>query len=91
MLFRSGSGITSARPPIDGYVIQDSSSTIGVSTAEVQKYLSDSSTSLSNENELRNFKVIAGARWFSNVSYVTTELPHNLKVGSTVKITNIKS
>jgi len=87
----AGSGITSARPPIDGYVIQDSSSNIGVTTTEVQKYLSETSATLSNENELRNYKIIAGARWGSDVSYVTTELPHNLKVGAKVKINNIIS
>jgi hypothetical protein len=87
----SGTGITSARPPVDGYVIQDSSSNIGVTTTEVQKYLSETSATLSNENELRNFMIIAGARWESNLSYIATELPHNLKVGTKVKINNITS
>lgn len=87
----AGTGITSARPPVDGYVIQDSNYNIGITTTEVQKYLSETSATLSNQNELRNFRIIAGARWESNLSYITTELPHNLKVGAKVKINNIIS
>ena len=87
----AGSGITSARPPIDGYVIQNSSSNIGVTTTEVAKYFAETPTTLSNEIELRNFKIISDAKWDGNISYFTTELPHNLKTGARVKISNVKS
>jgi hypothetical protein len=87
----AGTGITSARPPIDGYVIQSSSSNIGITTTEVEKYFAETPATLSNENELRNFQIIADARWNGSVSYITTELPHNLKVGAKVKLSNIKS
>ena len=87
----AGTGISSARPPIDGYVIQNSSSNIGITTTEVAKYFSETSTILSNETELRNFRIIADAKWNGSVSQFTTELPHNLRPGSRVKISNIKS
>jgi len=87
----AGSGITSARPPIDGYIIQNSNTNIGITTSEVSKYFSETTATLSDENELRNFRIIANARWESNLSYITTELPHNLKVGARIKLSNIKS
>jgi hypothetical protein len=87
----AGTGISSARPPIDGYVIQDSGTTIGITTTEVQKYLSETSATLNNDSELRNFKIISGARWNNNLSYLTTELPHELKAGAKVEIKNIVS
>lgn len=79
---------TIARPPIEGYVIQEASSGIGTGTDEIQKYFSSSATLL-NSNELRNFNFIAGATWSSNAVTITTELPHNLSIGSEVEIQNI--
>ena len=46
----SGSGITSARPPIDGFIIQESGDTSGATNAEVQSYFSPTTVSLSNVN-----------------------------------------
>ena len=87
----TGSGITTARPPIDGYVLQESSDVTGVSNTEVSKYFSPNPVSLSNLNEQRNFNFIANAHWDSNAGYILSELPHNLKVGSEVLIENVIS
>ena len=87
----AGTGISSARPPVDGYVIQESSNVIGATDSEVASYFSPSTVSIGNENQQRNFKFIAGAHWASNVANILTELPHNLKVGSQVIINNIVS
>jgi len=87
----SGSGITSARPPVDGYILQDSSDVTGATDAEVASYYSPTTVSLGNLNEQRNFRFIAGARWASNTAHILTELPHDLKVGSQVEINKIVS
>jgi len=87
----AGTGITTARPPIDGFIIQESSDTTGASDAEVAKYFSPTPVSLSDVNEQRNFKFIANAHWDSNTGYFLSELPHNLKIGSEVLIENVKS
>jgi hypothetical protein len=79
---------TVARPPLEGYVIQEANSGIGTGTAEIQKYFASSATLL-NSTELRNFNFIAGATWSSNAVTVTTELPHYLSVGSEVIIQNV--
>ncbi len=80
-----------ARPPLDGYVIQESSSTIGLTTSEVESYSSVIPLTLSNQTQLRNFRIIANAEWSSNTAKYTTELPHDLSVGSEVEILNVKS
>ena len=86
----SASGITVARPPSDGYIIQESNTGIGETDTEVQTYFG--SGSLSNINQQRNFSIIADATWDSSSSInVTTELPHNLSVGSEVELVNITS
>ena len=84
----SNSGIN-ARPPSDGFIVQESNSSIGITTAEVQTYFG--SGSLSNVNEQRNFRLIAGATWDGTNASIVTELPHNLSVGSQVELFNIKS
>tara|TARA_Y100000356_G_scaffold72567_1_gene59839 strand:+ start:327 stop:6194 length:5868 start_codon:yes stop_codon:yes gene_type:complete len=87
----SGSGISSARPPIDGYVIQESGDTTGATDTEVAKYFSASSSTLNNVSELRNFKFISNATWSGGTATFETELPHNLSVGSVVEIKNVTS
>jgi len=87
----SGSGITSARPPIDGFVIQESGDTSGATNAEVQTYFSPTTVSLSNVSEQRNFKFISNATWDGSFAYYQTELPHNLSVGSVVEVLNVTS
>ena len=87
----AGTGITSARPPIDGYIIQESGSTTGAIDGEIQTYYSTSTATLNNINQQRNFKFIANARWDTNAAYILSELPHNLSVGAEVQLQNITS
>lgn len=86
------SGIATARPPVDGFIVQESSNVIGKTDEEVQKeWASDSITVLSNESELRNQHIIAAAEWSSDLAYFVAEKPHELSVGSYVKINNVTS
>jgi hypothetical protein len=80
---------TVARPPSDGFIIQESNTTTGATNGEIQTYFGTGS--ITNVNEQRNFKFIANAVWGSNIVDVTTELPHNLTVGSQVEVLNITS
>ena len=73
-----------ARPPIAGFVLQESSTTIIDSTAVI-------TDPLTNSIELKNPKIITGASYSSPVITITTELPHNLNSGDTVNIQNITS
>jgi len=85
------SGGTVAREPLDGYIIQESNTSIGSTDAEIQTYFS--SGTLGNVNQQRNFRFISHANWSSGTSKanILTDLPHNLSVGSEVEIYNIKS
>jgi len=82
---------TNARPPSDAFVLQESNTSIGATTGEIQTYFGTGS--IGNVNQQRNFRFIADARWFSgsNSANFTTELPHNLSIGSEVEILNTKS
>jgi hypothetical protein len=82
------SGAT-ARPPSDGFIIQESNTTTGATDSEIQTYFGTGS--ITNVNEQRNFKFIATALWSGNVATIRTELPHNLSVGSQVEILNVIS
>lgn len=84
----SNSEIT-ARPPTEGFIIQESSTSIGSTSGEIQTYFGNGS--IGNVNAQRNFKLIAGASWSSNIANIVTELPHNLSIGSQVKLIQIKS
>ena len=87
----ASAGVTSARPPLDGFVIQESSTTIGSSNAEVAIPFSPTTVSLSNENEMRNFRIISNASWDGTFAYFGTELPHELSIGSQVSVLNVVS
>ena len=78
-----------ARPPADGYVVQESNTSIGSTDGEITTYFGTGS--LANENQQRNFRFIADAHWDGNNVYVTTELPHDLTQGSQVEINNVTS
>ena len=78
-----------ARPPSDGFILQESNTSIGATDAEVQSYFG--SGTLTNENQLRNFRIVADASWSGTDISVQTELPHNLTVGSQVELVNVKS
>ena len=83
------SGSIVARPPSDGFVLQESNTSIGSTNSEIQTYFG--SGSLNNTNEQRNFKFIADAEWTGSVAKIATELPHRLQVGSQVELRNIRS
>ena len=87
----ASAGVTSARPPLDGFIIQESSTTIGASNAEVAIPFSPTTVSISNENEIRNFRIISNASWDGTYAYFNTELPHELSIGSQVSILNVVS
>ena len=87
----AGSGITSARPPIDGFVLQESNDTTGASDTEVASYFSPTSVSLSNVTENRNPRFVSNATWDGTNAYYTTEIPHDLSVGSVVEVVKITS
>ncbi len=75
-----------ARPPLDGYVIQNSNDTL-LGENEIASYFG--SQSLENISDLRNPKYISDITWSLGESTVSTELDHNLIVGSEVKISNV--
>jgi len=87
----ASAGVTSARPPLDGFIIQESSTTIGASNAEVAIPFSPTTVSISNENQLRNFRIISNASWDGTYAYFNTELPHELSIGSQVSVLNVVS
>lgn len=87
----ASAGVTSARPPLDGFIIQESSTTIGSSNAEVAIPFSPTTVSISNENEIRNFRIISNASWDGTYAYFNTELPHELSIGSQVSVLNVVS
>ena len=81
------------RSPEDSFVLQESSSTVGFSNAEVAKFKSITPAVLSNTSELRNPRLISGTVWDGIVGLATftTEIPHELSVGSKIQIFNIVS
>jgi len=78
-----------ARPPIDGFIIQESNTSIGSTNDEVGTYFGTGN--LNHVNENRNFRFVAGANWGSNIGNILTELPHELSIGSLVELVDIKS
>jgi hypothetical protein len=80
-----------ARPPLDGYIIQESNNVIASTNTEVAKYFNPSGATLTNSTELRNFRFISGAEWSGTTAKINTELPHDLTVGAEVEIINVKS
>ena len=76
------------RPPLEGYVIQESSSS-KLSSVDIQKYFSNAAVSLVTSDELRNPHYISDVKWSSGYATVYTEIPHNLSVGSKVEIVNV--
>jgi len=78
-----------ARPPTEGFVLQESGTSIATQDAEIQTYFG--SGSLSNENQQRNFRFVSSVNWTGGTANVTTELPHNLTSGSEVQLNQITS
>lgn len=73
------------RPPVDGFVIQESNTTSGLSDSELQ------ATTLGSVSDRRNYKIISNATYLSGIATVTTETPHKLTIGSEIEIVNVKS
>ena len=86
----SNASIT-ARPPLDGYVFQQSNTSIGATDAEVGFLYNPTAQTLSDSTQLRNPRHIADASWSSNTANIITEIPHDLTIGSEVEILNITS
>jgi hypothetical protein len=82
---------TVARPPTEGFVIQESNSTIGATDTEIASQFNPTTNTLTTPLQLRNQKLIANAVWSNETATYTSELPHNLSIGSYVEIKNIKS
>ena len=80
---------TVSRPPVEGFILQESGSSTGISDSDIQTYFGTGS--LTNKNDQRNFRFISNATWSNNVATITTELPHDLKVGSEIELVNVKS
>jgi len=87
----STSGITSARPPVDGYVIQQSNSTGAKTDAEAAALYSPTVKTISNVEDLRNPSYISTCTYSGSTVTVDTERPHNVKTGFTVKLVNVTS
>jgi hypothetical protein len=77
-----------ARPPGDGFILQESNSATGSTDAEIQTYFNSGTI---DANQQRNFRFISGASWTPNTAKISTELPHNLKVGAQVELVNVTS
>lgn len=76
-----------ARPPVDGFILQESNNIVGFGENEISQ-LYNNSGSIS-ATALRNPKFIASASWSSNVVTIRSELPHGLKIGDQVEIVNV--
>jgi len=87
----SGVGITSARPPRTSFVLQESNDVTGSTNSEVALQYNPSSVSMSNSAQMRNFRFISNAEVDGSNLNFTTEVPHGLRSGSTVKINNVTS
>jgi len=81
------------RPPEDAFIMQESGTTSGFTNPEIAKFKSIAPVVLSNTSELRNPRFISNANWDGNVGLAsfTTEVPHELSVGSKVQIFNVVS
>ena len=78
-----------AKPPSDGFIVQESNTSIGSTDGEIQTYFGTGS--LTNENQQRNFRFISGVTQNGFDVTVKTELPHDLSVGSQVELVNVRS
>ena len=87
----AGSGIASARPPVEGFVVQESNDTAGATSSEIASLYSPTDATISNITELRNPSLISTCNYSSGTVTVLTEKPHELNTGSEVKLVNITS
>ena len=87
----AGSGITSARPPRESFVLVESNDVTGKSDTEVALQFSPSSVTMTNSTEMRNFSFIREATYDGGTVKYVSELPHGLSVGSQIKTLKITS
>ena len=87
----AGSGITSARAPQNGFVLQRSGDVTGATDTEVALQFNPNTVTMNNISEMRNFSFISGAKYNAGSIEFTSELPHRLSVGSSVVISNVTS
>ena len=73
-----------ARPPTDGFVLQESKTT-GITSVSIL------TNPLADATQLRNPKIIKNIEYSFGYAFVQTELPHQLVIGDTVKISNVVS
>ena len=73
-----------ARPPTDGFILQETKS-VGIGSASFL------TSTVEDVTQLRNPKIIVDATYSSGTATLKTEIPHNLKPGDFVKISNIIS
>ncbi len=78
---------TTARPPVDGFVLQESNNIVGSGAIEISQ-LYNTSGSIT-QNALRNPKFIATASYSAGSVTVRSEIPHELKVGDQIQIVNV--
>ena len=75
---------TNARPPTDGFVLQESKS-VGITSVSLL------TSPLTDSTQLRNPKIIKAITYSTGSAFVKTEVPHSLVVGDTVKLSNVVS
>jgi len=75
-----------ARPPIPGFIIQDST-TVGVATA------TEFTDNIPDATIQRNLRILKSIDRDSNtgITTIVTEKPHNFRVGDEVRLLNVKS
>lgn len=84
--------LVKARPPLDGFIIQDTTTNPQDNTEIEYQYSPDNTTkTLDNTSQLKNFRFISGASWSSSIATIQTEIPHYLSVGCKVQINNVLS
>tara|TARA_B100001287_G_scaffold87538_1_gene73295 strand:- start:3105 stop:8957 length:5853 start_codon:yes stop_codon:yes gene_type:complete len=88
----SGVGITSARPPRTSFVLQESNDVSGATNAEVALKYNPNTVTMSNSVQMRNFRFLSNAESDGAGNLIfTAEVPHGLKAGAKVKISNVTS
>lgn len=87
----ANAGVSSARQPLDGFVLQESSDVSGSTNTEVALEFNPGSVTMSNDSQMRNFSFISGVNYEAGIAYYSTEKPHKLSIGSTVVINNVRS
>ena len=81
--------ISTARPPTEGFILQESNNIIGQGESEISQLYNTSGSISSNSTLLRNSRFIANASYSLGSVTIRSEIPHQLKVGDEVEIVNV--